>query len=130
MLAELSKEKELLVLAPQVSIVNGKSHTLSVVLRLKAQNIKVISAIPRFNSGQITGYENYSIELQDSFDEFSKKPNNQNINEVEKILNEFEVNCVIVENKKCINYLENLHYMLTETISDIDNGIEYYVFLK
>lgn len=129
-LDRLSTQKDLYVLAPFLSFVNYRYHTFSVSLRFWAPEIKVVSVLGRFGTSEIEEYSTYTQEMQDRFDEFSRSPTLANFEDVKLILDNYYVNCVVVENNATETYLSEYGFINYLNYKDSINDKEYYIFIK
>lgn len=129
-LDRLSSKKDLYVLAPYLSLVNYRYHTFSVSLRFWAPEIKVVSALGRFGTSEIEEYSTYTQEMQDKFDEFSRNPNSDTFESVKSILDNYYVNCIIVENVAAGNYLSEYGFTNYLNYQDSINVKEYSIFIR
>lgn len=129
-LDKLSSQKDLYVLAPYLSYVNYRNHTFAVSLRFWAPEIKVVSALGRYGTSEIEEYSTYTQEMQDRFDEFSRNPSLDTFEDVKLILDNYYVNCVIVENDATEAYLSEYGFTNYLNYEDSTNVKEYYIFVR
>ena len=129
-LNNLSKTKDLTVICPTLPLVNGRSHTLSVCLRFWAPDIKNVSSLIRFANSNASEYLTYDSEIQEQFNEFSINPNNETSIVLFKMIEDYPINTIVVENKGAQIYLSQFGFTLTSSIVDEINNKSYYIFIN
>ena len=129
-LDKLSEDKEITVICPTLPIVNGRAHTLSVCLKFWAPEIKNVSSLIRFSNTNAIQFSSYNDELQEKFNEFSAKPNQDNSECLDELINDYPINTIIVESLDAQEYLSMYNFELKSSINDEINGKSYYIFTK
>ena len=131
-MSELSKEKKKLlnVIMPETVIINGDPHSLAIIIRTFAPEIRSISAIGRFGTWETGEFSNYSAEEQKKFDEFLANPNDITASNLEKMLDRYPINCIVIPTNNDNMYIEKMGYESYDKFVDIDAGIGYNIYYK
>lgn len=131
-ISELSKEKKKLlnVIMPETVIVNGDPHSLAIIIRTFAPEIHSISAIGRFGTWETGEFSDYSAEEQKIFDEFLAIPNDITASNLEKMLDRYPINCIVLPTNNNNEYIEKMGYESYDKFVDIDAGIGYNIYYK
>lgn len=127
-LDKLSKEIDVIVIAPSLPLVNGKLHTLTANLRFWAPNIKNISILNRFKNEYATDYSDFNQDYQDAYDKFSVNPNDSTATGLYDIYDNFYITCYVVEDENATPYFEKIGFSLKSKVTDEVNGKNYYIY--
>lgn len=97
---QLSKELnklpgEVNVLCPDWINVDNHRHSLAVMLRTYAPNVKVISALPRFSVPEGNRYANFKQDQQNVYTHFVSNPNYLNFEMLQTIIKDYKINCLV-----------------------------------
>ncbi len=116
-LEQLSKNKgeKLYVVSPEWVEIDQTTHALAVMLRTYAPDIVSVSAAGRYPVNNGTWLEEYD---QSAYDQFAVNPNMQTSLELEEELENKEVNCIVVNNEQCAQWLENMGFELYDVTED------------
>lgn len=131
-LMQIEKEKniQLNVLTPAWITMNRTSYALASMLRYNAMDLKVISAIPRYNSTNDKLYQTYTQEVQDIFEYYI---NGTEMNEVEfsQLVKKFKINCIIVTSESIAEHLEKEQgFKLYNKVDFILDEGSYYILIN
>ena len=117
------KKKKLFVVSPEWALVDNTIYTLSVQLRSVAPDVVSVSAVNRYEVDrqcQLYGYD------QEIYEKFVNEPSDESSRKLSKQVKKYNINCIIVQNKDCENYLDKIGFK-QETV--IQGGV-YYVWYK
>ncbi len=120
-----NKDEELYVLAPDVIFYPEGMHALSVVLRINAPSIKVVSALPRYGAND-KKYSQYSESEQICYRDFSTNPNTNEEENVENLLHKYnEINCLVTTYELQDNVITILNLKFNSVVK---NSLNYYIY--
>ncbi len=114
---------KLYVLSPQGAVVDNTIYSLSIQLRSVAPDVISVSAVERYGVDkecELYGYD------QEKYEEFIVAPNNQTFKALEKEIDKYNINCVVVQNEKCGEYLERVGFQRQRAI---ENNV-YYIWYR
>ena len=122
------KHKDLYVLTSDWVLIKKYDHSLAVLLRQHAKDIKVVSAIPRYHDLNNSDFLDYSQKDNDIFNNYINQMNKSNSNELKKILNKYPINCLVSIKKIPSEFLKEINFEYKDYYSDDD--ICYYIYYK
>ena len=117
------KKKKLFVVSPEWALVDNTIYTLSVQLRSVAPDVVSVSAVNRYEVDrqcQLYGYD------QEIYEKFVNEPSDEASRKLSKQVKKYNINCIIVQNKDCENYLDKIGFKQEAVIQ----GGVYYVWYK
>ena len=117
------KKKKLFVVSPEWALVDNTIYTLSVQLRSVAPDVVSVSAVNRYEVDrqcQLYGYD------QEIYEKFVNEPSDESSRKLSKQVKKYNINCIIVQNKDCENYLDKIGFKQEAVIQ----GGVYYVWYK
>jgi hypothetical protein len=116
-LEQLSKEKseKLYVVSPEWVDIDQTTHALAVMLRTYAPDVISVSAAGRYPVNNGSWLEEYD---QSAYDQFTVNPNKQTSLVLEEELENKEVNCIVVNNEQCAQWLKNMGFELYDVTED------------
>lgn len=106
--------EQLYVLSPRWAVVNDAAHSLSIQLRTVAPSVISVSAVERYEvdkNCELYGYD------QSKYDEFTYDPNAQTLDALEVEIEKYNINCIVVQNENCGEYLEKIGFREEKTIA-------------
>lgn len=121
-LTKQEKEK-LYVVSPEGSALDGTLHTLAVSLRTYAPDVVSVSAVGRYSVDDGSGLKGYKQEF---YDAFVVNPNNVTKEKFEKEILEYGINCVVLSNAECEEYMKQMGFNLYSIVGERI----YYVWYK
>lgn len=116
-LEQLSKdtEEQLYVVSPEWVEADQTTHAMAVMLRTYAPDIISLSAVPRYPVNNGLPLEAYN---QDKYAHFVMEPNEKTSLAFEKEISKAGVNCIVVQNENCSQWLEDMGYELYSLTED------------
>lgn len=121
-LGDITGEK-LYVLSPQWASIDGTYHSLATQIRTFAPDIVSVSASERYGVSEDSFLYGYD---QSKYDNFIENPIEKNMNELKEEVEQYGINCIIVQNEECAKQLIEMGF---EQVDEIQNGV-YYVWYK
>lgn len=114
---------KLYVLSPQWASIDGTYHSLATQIRTFAPDIVSVSASERYGVSEDSFLYGYD---QSKYDNFIENPIEKNMNELKEEVEQYGINCIIVQNEECAKQLIEMGF---EQVDEIQNGV-YYVWYK
>jgi hypothetical protein len=120
-LEELAKEKDkkINIVMPKAVLIDGTLHFLAVSVRTFAPDVVSLSALERFNGTNNLEYKGYT---QQKYDGFVAEPNETTYEELKQEIQNLNVDCIVVKNPNCGEWLEKDGYQYYATVG------EYYIW--
>lgn len=102
---------ELNVLCPEWVNVDNHRHALSVMLRTYAPNVNVVTALTRYSSvSEDNDFYGFNAEDQGAFTLFVSNPDNTNYYNLDAVLKEYPINCLVTTGRDFEQYAKNSGY--------------------
>lgn len=122
-LEDLAKkeEKKMYVIMPKAVYDNDAIHFPAVSVRTFAPDIVSLSALERYGGSENTNFSKYT---QQKYDAFVSNPNKETFDELKKETRRLPVNCIVVQNYACKEFLEKAGYTYYSVVEN------YYIWYK
>lgn len=104
---------------PKAVLIDGTLHFLAVSVRTFAPDVVSLSALERFNGTNNLEYKGYT---QQKYDGFVAEPNETTYEELKQEIQNLNVDCIVVKNPNCGEWLEKDGYQYYATVG------EYYIW--
>ncbi|MBR3049357.1 MAG: hypothetical protein IKG58_02195 [Bacilli bacterium] len=123
-------KKTLNVIAPEGMVPDEKYiHCVAVLLRSYAPDINVITAIGRYGVKKGNDFSKYTTDdTKKYYDYLTDENNTDYINEFNKVLKEFPINCIVTSKK--LKNPNNINYKYYDKACDNDKRYCYYIYTK
>ena len=120
-LEELAKEKDkkINIVMPKAVLIDGTLPFLAVSVRTFAPDVVSLSALERLNGTNNLEYKGYT---QQKYDGFVAEPNETTYEELKQEIQNLNVDCIVVKNPNCGEWLEKDGYQYYATVG------EYYIW--
>ena len=122
---QLSQEsdEQIRVIAPKMLVMDGALHTPAIMMRIYAPDIISLSAAERYpvNNGSVV--EGFT---QQKYDAFAAEPSEDTAEDFFEEIEELDVNCIVVQNAECSQWLEDRSYQLY----DVTAAGSYYIWYR
>ena len=129
-LDEIADGKELYTLMPQFVTTDTYLTSLAVIATSVSDDVISISAIPRFAiNDQNNLYSSFNLDLQKVFENFNANKNQESFDELVPILDEFSIQCFVLEGKDNTQDSYN-EYNKVDTVNDDRAGTYYSIYVK
>lgn len=115
--------EKLHVVTPKIEIVDGVMHPVSIMMRIYAPDIVSVSASERYPANDGSDLSEYK---QQAYDTFVTNPTNETADAFEQEIEGLGVNCIVVRNPQCGEWLQNMGYSL----QDETGAGGYYIWCK
>ena len=116
-------DEKLYVVTPKIEIVDGVMHPVSIMMRIYAPEIVSVSAAERYPTNDGSDLSKYT---QQTYDAFVAEPTNETAYAFEQEIGKLGVNCIVVKNPQCGEWLQNMGYCLKD--ETVVGG--YYIWCK
>lgn len=113
--------------------INSTISALSIMLRVKAPNIKSISSLPRYTdlADETDVYKTFDQNAQWDFESFNVNPlEEENIVKIQNLLEKYPINCIVCINIEGSEQLEKMGFVLYDTVDVPTDGFTYYIMYK
>lgn len=123
-LDEMSQEssEQIRVVTDKMVIRDGTLHPLAIWLRIYAKNIIPVSATERYSVKDGSPLSEYR---QSAFEVFESNPSDETAEKFWDEIKKLDVNCIVVQNPECAQWLEQKGYKFKEKVADC-----YYIWYK
>ena len=122
------ENKEMYVLTPDWVYTNNNFHSLAVLLRQQAKDIKVISAIPRYPFFVKDEFKSFSQKDNDIYSNYISDMNLKNYKEVKFMLDKYPINCLVSTKKFNDEFINETEYKYVDEYCD--SNICYYIYFN
>ncbi|NDO41310.1 hypothetical protein FMM66_02365 [[Clostridium] cocleatum] len=124
------RNKAINVIMPEGVMADGDMHSVAIIIRTFAPQIRSISAIGRFGTCETGAFADYNADEQRIFDNFLVNPNTDTADELEKMLLRYPINCIVLPTSEDNLYLESMGFESFDKIDDINAGVRYNIYYK
>ena len=124
------RNKAINVIMPEGVMADGDMHSVAIIIRIFAPQIRSISAIGRFGTCETGAFADYNADEQRIFDNFLVNPNTDTADELEKMLLRYPINCIVLPTSEDNLYIESMGFESFDKIDDINAGVRYNIYYK
>lgn len=124
------RNKAINVIMPEGVMADGDMHSVAIIIRTFAPQIRSISAIGRFGTCETGAFADYNADEQRIFDNFLVNPNTDTADELEKMLLRYPINCIVLPTSEDNLYIESMGFESFDKIDDINAGVRYNIYYK
>lgn len=124
------RNKAINVIMPEGVMADGDMHSVAIIIRTFAPQIRSISAIGRFGTCETGAFADYNADEQRIFDNFLVNSNTDTADELEKMLLRYPINCIVLPTSEDNLYLESMGFESFDKIDDINAGVRYNIYYK
>lgn len=130
-LNELNKKSsdDLNVLSREYHTIDGEIYTLAASLTSVSPNIRSISSKFRYDGGEQDTFSTYSIEDQNTLEQFMFNYNKENYNNFKNMLKKYPIDCIVLTVNDKSKQMSKLGYSLHKKIIDKFENVEFYVYV-
>ena len=122
------EKKEMYVLTPEWVNTNKSYHSLAVLLRQQAKDIKVISAIPRYPFYIKEEFKTFTQKDNDIYKNYISDMNSKNYKKMKHMLDEYPINCLVSTKKFNDDFVNETKYKYVDEYCD--SNICYYIYFN
>ena len=123
-------EEEINMIMPEGVMVDGHLHSIAIIIRSFAPEIRSISAIGRFKVSEGNDFSNFTSDDQAKLDAFITNPTKENKHNLKILLEEYPINCIVLPTAEDNEYLYEIGFDSYTKFSDIEGNISYNIYYR
>lgn len=123
-------DEEINMIMPEGVLVDGHLHSVAIIIRSFAPEIKSISAIGRFKVSEGNDFSSFTSDDQAKLDAFITNPTEENKQNLKILLEEYPINCIVLPTAEDNEYLYEIGFESYTKFSDIEGNISYNIYYR